>query len=110
MNKEQQIDAIEAQVREQHPSWNNADIRSEAVRMFYMNTTTVMQIIKMIEQEEKHLWEKMFDQEVKRFHECNDSDAELMHDEYYYGAANTLINLKKHLQSYIEAELNKAEQ
>ncbi len=37
MNKEEQIDALEAQVRQQHPSWNNADIRNKAVRMFYLN-------------------------------------------------------------------------
>ena len=35
--KEQQIDAYEAQVRAQYPSWNNADIRAKAVRMYYLN-------------------------------------------------------------------------
>ena len=32
-----------------------------------------------------------------------------MHDEYYFGATHTLNNLRDHLQSCIEAELNSAE-
>ena len=31
------IDVYEAQVRKQYPSWNNADIRAKAVRMYYLN-------------------------------------------------------------------------
>jgi hypothetical protein len=37
MSKEQIIDSYEAKVRELHPSWNNADIRAKAVRMYYLN-------------------------------------------------------------------------
>jgi len=37
MTKEQKIDAYEAQVRLLHPTWNNADIRAKAVRMYYLN-------------------------------------------------------------------------
>jgi hypothetical protein len=37
MTKEEMIDAYEAQVRELHPSWNNADITAKAVRMYYLN-------------------------------------------------------------------------
>ena len=36
MSPEQQIDLYEQQVRELHPSWNNADIRAKAVRMYYL--------------------------------------------------------------------------
>lgn len=37
MSKEKTIDTYEVQVKELHPSWNNADIRAKAVRMFYFN-------------------------------------------------------------------------
>ena len=61
-----------------------------------MDTTTVMQIIKMIEQEEKRLQE-------------HDDDEWPMDNEYYYGATHTLTNLKEELQSFIEGQLNAVE-
>lgn len=101
MNKEQQIDALEAQVREQYPSWNNADIRNQAVRMFYMDIITVQQIIKMIDYRLK--------QNSIEFNSVHPDD---MPDEMYYrllGADNELMHLNEELQSFIEAELNSAE-
>lgn len=35
-NMEKQIDIIEEQVRNEHPSWNNEMIRNKAVRIFYL--------------------------------------------------------------------------
>jgi len=58
-----------------------------------MDTTTIQGIIKMINHNLTEL-------------EVNSID---MRDEYYFGAKHTLNNLRKHLQEYIEAELNKAE-
>lgn len=97
MDKEQQIDAIEAQVREQHPSWNNADIRNVAVRMFYiknqniMDTQTVLNIIKMIDAQIQFL----YDDEV-----CSDERCVI---------ERALSELRDHLQSFIDGQLNAAE-
>ena len=99
MDKEQQIDAIEAQVREQHPSWNNADIRNVAVRMFYiknqniMDTQTVLNIIKMIDNQIDSYKIKM---------ESKGIDIQMP-------AQTELIKLRDHLQSFIDGQLNAAE-
>jgi histidinol dehydrogenase len=97
MNKEQQIDALEAQVREQHPSWNNADIRNQAVRMFYMDIITVQKITEMIEISCNNLAEHLNK-------ENTNADRE-----YLLGGIHQLEALNQHLQLYIEAELNAAE-
>jgi hypothetical protein len=54
-HKEQQIDALEAQVREQHPTWNNADIRNQAVRMFYMDSLTLEKLLDLSKSYEKRI-------------------------------------------------------
>lgn len=95
MNKEQQIDALEAQVREQYPTWNNADIRNQAVRMFYMDTTTVLEIISMLDNQ--------INIADKKARESYPSDLS-----YLYQTAS-LTAFRDHLQTFIEAELNSAE-
>ena len=57
-----------------------------------MDTTTVLEIIKMIQTQKDTL--------------MND---EVMFQEEYYGAMNALNELQGHLESFIEGELNAAE-
>jgi len=57
-----------------------------------MDTTTVLEIIKMIQTQKDTL--------------MND---EVMFQEEYYGAMNALNELQGHLESFIEGQLNAAE-
>jgi len=57
-----------------------------------MDTTTVLEIIKMIQTQKDTL--------------MND---EVMFQEEYYGAMNALNELQRHLESFIEGQLNAAE-
>lgn len=41
LTKEEEIDRIEEEVRKEHPSWNNADIRNAAVRQYYADELAV---------------------------------------------------------------------
>ncbi len=105
MNKEEQIDALEAQVKQQHPSWNNDDIRNQAVRMFYMDTTTVLAIIKMIDnrlsqtssQYENLLYEFQGEETTKS----------LRH--HFAGKIEAYEELHHHLQEYIELQVSAME-
>jgi len=57
-----------------------------------MDTTTVLEIIKMIQTQKDTLMNN-----------------EVMFQEEYYGAMNALNELQSHLESFIEGQLNVAE-
>jgi hypothetical protein len=97
MNKEEQIDALEAQVKQQHPSWNNDDIRNQAVRMFYMDTTTVMQIIKMIENKKESIIQEYIKKGINEELAKNVPKVEVLRE------------LEYHLQEYIEGQVSAME-
>jgi hypothetical protein len=97
MNKEEQIDALEAQVKQQHPSWNNDDIRNQAVRMFYMDTTTVMQIIKMIEKKKESIIQEYIKKGINEELAKNVPKVEVLRE------------LEYHLQEYIEGQVSAME-
>ena len=66
-----------------------------------MDTTTVMEIIKMID--------VRLNAQIEEHKEMTDDDE----DKYFYassGIINGMEMIRDHLQSFIEAELNKAEQ
>jgi hypothetical protein len=97
MNKEEQINALEAQVKQQHPSWNNDDIRNQAVRMFYMDTTTVMQIIKMIENKKESIIQEYIKKGINEELAKNVPKVEVLRE------------LEYHLQEYIEGQVSAME-
>jgi hypothetical protein len=71
-----------------------------------MDTTTVLEIIKMIENQEKDIT-ALF--EGTREPELRDVSWVFKNDYVKYGAHTALSDLYYHLQSFIEAQVNQAE-
>ena len=71
-----------------------------------MNTTTVLEIIKMIDKQQEDIT-KMFDGTRPR--ELRDCSWIFKSDDVKYGAIKSLHDLACHLQSFIENEVNKIE-
>ena len=74
-----------------------------------MDTTTVLEIIKMIENKGIRSYNEWRAERIENHIQGKDPDTEL-HTKYLLGVADGVALVALHLQNYIEAEVNKAEQ
>lgn len=73
-----------------------------------MDTTTVLQIIKMLENKSIRSTNEWRAERIENIMQGKDPDAEL-HTKYLLGVADGTLLAALHLQNYIEAKLNAAE-